>query len=25
VGGVFSRLVTACAFSGKITYHELVG
>jgi hypothetical protein len=24
-GGVFSRLVIACAFSDKITYHELVG
>jgi transposase-like protein len=24
-GGVFSRLVMACAVSGKITYHELVG
>jgi transposase-like protein len=23
--GVFSRLVIACAFSGKITYHELIG
>ncbi|MDR1019814.1 MAG: transposase, partial [Synergistaceae bacterium] len=24
-GGVFSRLVTACAFSCKITFHELIG
>jgi hypothetical protein len=24
-GGVFPRLVTACAFSGKITFHELAG
>jgi transposase-like protein len=24
-GGVFSRLVMACAFSGKITCHELIG
>jgi hypothetical protein len=23
-GGVFSRLVTACAFSSKITFHELI-
>ncbi|MDR0764293.1 MAG: IS1595 family transposase [Synergistaceae bacterium] len=24
-GGVFSQLVLACALSGKITYHELIG